>query len=121
MKAIKLNLLKFRNACVLKIQGKTGKKACLVIPIEDAHLVAGEKGVYADLLECELKQPGPYGDVALVRQSLPREVFDSMSEEERRAMPILGNVKPLQARSVADVAEEVPAAAVESPDDDLPF
>lgn len=84
MKAIKLNLLKFKNACVLRIQGKTGKKACLVIPIEDAHLVAGEKGVYADLLECELKQP-------------------------------------VQARSVADEAEELPAAAVEVPDDDLPF
>lgn len=121
MKTIKLNLLKFRNACVLKIQGRTGKKACVVIPIEDAHLVAGEKGVYADLLECELKQPGQYGDVALVRQSLPREVFDAMSEDERRAMPILGSVKPLQARSVADEAEEVPAAAVEVPDDDLPF
>lgn len=121
MRAIKLNLLKFRNACVLKIQGRTGKKACVVIPIEDAHLVAGEKGVYADLLECELKQPGQYGDVALVRQSLPREVFDAMSEEERMAMPILGNVKPLQVRSVADEAEEVPAAAVEVPDDDLPF
>lgn len=121
MKAIKLNLLKFKNSCVLRIQGKTGKKACLVIPIEDAHLVDGEKGVYADLLECELKQPGQYGDVALVRQSLPREVFDAMSEEERRAMPILGNVKPVQARTVADEAEEVPAAAVEVPDDDLPF
>lgn len=92
------------------------KKACLVIPIEDAYLYAGDKGVYLDTLVYENKD-NSYGDTHLVKQSIPKKIFEAMSEEERRQIPILGNIRPMASKTIT-------AAPTIEPDqisDDLPF
>lgn len=121
MKSIKINLMKLSGARVANVRGRTGKKPCLLLPLEDSRLVAGEKGVYLDLMMYETKEPGQYGDVGFLRQSLPREAYEAMGEEARKAMPVLGNVKPVKPRTVAETAEELPPESLEVIDDDLPF
>lgn len=117
MQTQRTNLLKLKNAFVANLTGKSGqKKACLVIPIEDAYLYAGDKGVYLDTLVYENKD-NSYGDTHLVKQSIPKKIFEAMSEEERRQIPILDNIRPMASKTIT-------AAPTIEPDqisDDLPF
>lgn len=117
--SIKLDLLKLKGAGVTNIKGRTATKKCLVIPIEDARLFLGGKGVYLDLSAWESREPGKYGDTHGVKQSFPKETLDAMSEEERKALPYLGNMKPI----VQQAAQQMPVNGYVAMDDDpdLPF
>lgn len=115
----KLNLSGLK--CVIqKKKGKSGDIDCLVIPIDQNHLFRGEKGVYLDLTHIPLKnQRENSKDTHLVKQQLPKDVYNSMSEDERKEMPILGNtvVWGSSGNSVGNAPE--PEEIDES--DDLPF
>lgn len=113
---IKLDLLKLRGAFVTDIKGKTATKRCLVIPLDDARLFTGQKGVYLDLTAVAT-QESKYGDTHFVRQNLDRATYDALSEDERRAIPILGNVRPMAAP--APIALDTTCTV--STADDLPF
>lgn len=121
----KINLLKFKNACIVTVKGKNSNKRGVFIPIEDNHLfvTADEdlkaKGVYMDAIVWENREPGKFGDTHAIRQSLPKEVRDKMNEEELKAIPFIGNMKPYE-QSNAATSVAAPIAEAE-PDDDLPF
>lgn len=126
---IKQNLLKFNNAFVMTIKGKTGQKQCVCIPIEDNNLFVSAddnlkaKAVYADIYANQY-EPGKsqYGDTHYLRLSVPKEIRDKMTEEQRQAIPYLGNMKPSQ--YVAPQSSEVEAPTYSTPEedlDDLPF
>lgn len=59
---IKVNALKYQNAGVLNIKGRTGTKRCLVVPIEDNDLFesvnedGSPKAVYLDLTAFALRE-----------------------------------------------------------------
>lgn len=119
--AQKQNLLALPGAFVANIQGKTAKKRCLCIPIEEAHLYEGDKGVYLSL-NMWVSKNSRYGDSHYLTLSIPKEVRDAMTDEEKKAIPILGNVK------VMELPPKQLQEAVEIPDpqsaddlDDLPF
>ena len=116
---LKMNLLALGGAFVANIQGKTAKKRCVCIPIEDAHLYEGEKGVYLSM-NMWVSKNSQYGDSHYLTQNLPKEVRDAMSDEEKKSLPILGNVKVMELppKQVQE-AVEIPAEATD--DDDLPF
>ena len=94
--SISIDLQKMKNAKLLNI-GKDVKKRCICIPIDDNPeiFVGSEKGVYLGLIAIERKEPGQYGDTHLVKGSLPKKVWDTMSDEEKRAQPILGSIRPI--------------------------
>ncbi len=114
---IKLNLLKIKSAAVMSITGKTATKKCLVIPIDDAHLYAGEKGVYVNMSAWEMSDPKGQ-DTHLMRQSLPKEIYDTMTEDEKNAMPIVGSLRPMAAKE-PPVSGHIDAEDIQ--DEDLPF
>lgn len=90
--SIKNNLLALEGATVMNIKGKNGEVKCIVIPIEMASLYHGEKGVYLDTTAIPLTNPREGSkDTHLVKQSFGKEKFNAMSEEEKKAIPILGN------------------------------
>ena len=95
---IRIDLKKLKNAAVANITGKTATKACLIIPIEDAGLYLGEKGCYLNMSAFET-QNSQYGDTHFVKQNIDKEVFATMTDEERKAMPILGSIKPVEPRT----------------------
>lgn len=52
----------------------------------------GEKGVYLDITAIEIKNKvGESKDTHLLKQNVKKEVYDAMTEDQRNAMPILGN------------------------------
>lgn len=118
---IKIDLLKLKNSFVTNLKGKAATKRCLVIPIDDSGVYLGEKGVYLNFTAVEMREQR-YGDTHVLKQSLAKEVYQAMSEEERMAQPIFGALKPIESRQgQMEVTQTTNATeAVEDPDD-LPF
>lgn len=120
--SIRLDLLKVAGAFLTKLQGKSATKRCLCIPIDDnPALFLGEKGCYLDLLAYATEN-NQYGDTHLLKVSLPKTVREKMTDEERRAQPIVGNVRPFVPPTPVQMS--VTGTAVAAPDDDndgLPF
>lgn len=122
----RLNLLKFKNACIITVQGKSAPKKGVFIPIEDnaIFVTAGDdqkaRGAYIDFMAWENQQPGKYGDTHGIRQSLPKEVRGRMTEEQLKAVPYFGNMKPHEVQNASQTVE-APATQVEETTDELPF
>lgn len=96
---IKIDLLKLQGAVVQDMRAADGSvKRCVVIPVWEAGVYEGKKGVYLDLRAVELRTP-QYEDTHLVKQSVTSERYNAMSEEERNNIPIVGNLRP--ARGIA--------------------
>ena len=115
MKTTSINLAALQNAAIIK-SGKNKDVDCLLIPIELANLFKSEKGgVYLNLIHFEMKDVKDYGD-HIVKQSFSKEVREKMTEEERKAIPILGNSK------LSEIGTYTEATAKTYEDgDDLPF
>ncbi len=101
---IKLNLLNLISA-VRYEDGASGPVECLIIPIDRNYLFRGQSGVYLDMTAWEMKEPRG-NDSHLIKQSLPKEVYERMTDEERRSMPILGNVSTFKSESKAVSSSE---------------
>lgn len=115
--SIKINLLKLQNAALVNITGKTGvTKKCIVIPVEDANLFVGEKSVYLDASAFEIREP-KYDQTHLIKQSLDKDTYQAMTEDERNNMPILGGIKPFIAKAM-EAQEDM---QVDDETSDLPF
>lgn len=116
--AIKVDLLKLKGAFVTAVKGKTATKKCVVIPIDDAGLYAGSKGIYLGLSAIEMSSP-KFEDTHCLRVNVNKLVYDTMSEEERKSIPIVGGMHVMNGSrlSVTDTS----LSNVEVPDNDLPF
>lgn len=124
---IKLNALKYQNAGVMSIKGRTETKRCLVVPIEENHLFVSAnadgtpKAVYLDLNAFALRE-SKYDQTHLVKQSLPKEVRESMTKDQLDAMPNLGGMKPFDNTPVNAAATcDAPFAQSVDDESDLPF
>ncbi len=112
----KLNLAGLKHSR-MNMKGKSGMIDCLIIPINENHLFIGEKGLYLDLSHFEIKNPtATQTDSHLVKQSLPKEVYEVMSEEQRRALPVIGNTRTWSGNN-----NEPELSATIEETDDLPF
>jgi len=124
-KNIKIDLTAFAGVGTINLTRKDSKvKRCLVIPIEENHLYEGEKGIYADFIAWEMREKKENGATHLIKQSLPKEVREAMSEEEKRALPIFGDLRDAMTEKKEMETYSVPAQAgyaTEPPVDDLPF
>ena len=101
---IKIDLSKLSGASVVELTGRSGVPTkCVVIPVEANHIFVGQKGVYLDLCAFEMKNP-QYEATHTIKQSLPKAVRDSMTDEQRKALPIVGDLKPLGNNNGAQAA-----------------
>ena len=118
--SIKTDLLKLKGAFVTNLKGKTATKRCLIIPVDEANLYVGEKGAYLNMTAIEMREP-KYSETHCVKQSLDRERYDAMTDEERNAQPILGGMKQLERKATEmNVTGMVDGASMIN-NDDLPF
>jgi len=113
---IKINLSQLISAVRVE-KAASGDVKCLIIPIEQNHLFEGKSGIYLDATAFELKNPKEGSrDTHLIKQSLPKEVYEPMTEEQRRSMPIIGNLAVYEpTQTTVSSAEPI------KDDDDLPF
>lgn len=122
----KLNLLKLKRAGVMQIPGRTEVLRCLVIPIEENNIFISTdennrpKAAYLDLTAWELKNP-KYDETHMIKQSLPKEVREKMTDEEKKAIPILGGLKPVIFESQNAASSCAAPIAQTQNSDDLPF
>lgn len=118
--SIKIDLLKLSGACVRDLQGKTATKRCVIIPVDDNDIFVGKRGCYLDITAFEMTNP-QYGETHLLKKDIPKAKRDAMSEEERRATPILGGLKPLQPRQQAIEVPGTDASTFGQQTDDMAF
>lgn len=120
---IRIDLLKLQGAFLRNLKGKAETKRCLIIPVDDDHsLFLGEKGCYLNMTAIELENP-QYKDTHMIKGDLPKEVREAMTDEQQRATPILGNLRPIQPKPQAtmNVGGEAPFEQIDADGDDLPF
>lgn len=113
--SVKVNLLQLKGAFVTNLKGNTTTKRCLVIPVDDANLYVGQKGCYLNMTAIEM-QNSQYGDTHCLKQNLDKAVYEAMTEEQRRAMPIIGSLRPLEKSQAA-----LDTTYMVETNDDLPF
>ena len=121
--SIRIDLLKLNGAFMRNLQGKTTVKRCLIIPIDDNEsMFLGEKGCYLNVSAFELDNP-KYDDTHLVKPDIPKDMREMMSEEQRNAIPILGNMYPFktQQMQVNGTMQASNFVNEYGQEDDLPF
>lgn len=120
----KINLRRLQSA-QMKLKGKNGNLVeCVVIPIDANNLVRGEKGIYLDMIGFEYRERKPdRKDTHMVKQSLAKELLEKMTDDEKNALPILGNMVLWGHQEPEPVNFDMapPADQPEGTDDDLPF
>lgn len=118
---IKLDLLKLKGASVRNIQGRTATKRCLIIPVDECDgMFLGEKGCYLNLTAIEMQNP-QYNDTHCIKPDLSREKRDAMTEEEQRAIPIVGGLHTIEIKQPTKQVRGTMGAEAFAPDEDLPF
>lgn len=125
----KLNFAALESHAVAEFpkKGQEEKIKCLVIPIKENHLFMSEKGnIYMDIVAFERKEPmkdkdGAIVQTHLVKQSLPKEVRDKMTDEQKRNQPIIGSLTILGGTFTEKQA--IPDDSIDTgvDGDDLPF
>lgn len=106
---IKLNLSNLIGVVRFE-QGATGPVECLIIPIEANHLFKGKSGIYLDMAAFELKERKD-DQTHLIKQSFPKEVYQAMTEEQKKGTPILGNVSVFEGKESEPVSSTEPLPA----------
>lgn len=119
-----INLKKLKNVGIMDIQGKHSKVKCLVIPIKMNHIFLSEKTAGLDFIGFEPKTKSDKGDTHLLKQSVPKEVYEKMTDADKAAQPLIGNATVYGNTSGGGAAQ--PAAASGGTTtlpaiDDLPF
>jgi len=119
--SIKTDLLKLQGAFVTNLKGKTETKRCLIIPVDESGLFVGEKGVYLNMTAIEMENP-KFSETHCVKVSLDKEKFEALTEEQRRALPIIGGMKQLERRPTPQMNITSTVDGTQAVDDgDLPF
>lgn len=119
--SIKIDLLKLQKAFLTNLKGKTATKRCLIIPVDEAGLYVGEKGVYMNLTAIEMREP-KYSETHCVKVSVDKDRYEAMSDEERNALPIIGGMRQLERRAAEmSVTGQVDGSQSIEGYDDLPF
>lgn len=118
---LRIALTKIKGAKVMDIQGKTCKKTCVVIPIDNEEGTVQDSyegkidglptmkpldDVQLNLTAFEFKEK-KYGQTHGIKASISRKRMERMSEEELRSMPFVGNMKPWV---IAQEDDDLPAA-----------
>jgi hypothetical protein len=90
---LKIDVKKLNKAFVYPIQGKSATVECVCIPISEFY--PGKNGeLYCNLQITEKKQVGQYGDTHFAKQSLEKASYNALSEDQKKNIPIIGNMEP---------------------------
>lgn len=124
----KINLLKLEKTGLMVVNGRSGAKLCVVIPVEENDIYVSRdeslkpKGAYLSINAWQTKADSgvdQYGNSHGVKQGFAKESIERMSDEELRAKPFIGNLRPFERKEQPINAPTAQVAADEY--DDLPF
>lgn len=118
----KLNLTKL-GAFIRNIQGRTKSQDCVIIPTAGCLglFVSDNGNIYLDLSAIEIREP-KYDDTHCIKPDVPKEIRALMSEEELKAVPIIGGLRPIKPKSATAPGEPLDCSkTTDNPDEDFPF
>lgn len=122
--SIKVNLTQLKHV-KRTFKGASGDVECLVIPIKENDLYVGEKNISINLSAFQLKEKRTDSKAThIIKQQLSKELYNLLSDEEKRDIPILGDAvywgavesNPVESSTISDSS----GFSDEEPDD-LPF
>ena len=123
-----IDLLRLKNSGILTINGKTGSKKCVVIPIEDNDIfISTNNGnkAYLNLTVCQRQKVSEYGATHYCKQSFSKEFKERLSKDEleERTKVYLGDFKTFsfEAQNQVSTVSASPAMIAEDPENDCPF
>lgn len=122
MITLKLNLTALKHAMMKST--KNPEETLLCIPVKANELYKSEKGnVYIDIVGFEFndKSDKQYKDTHLLKQSFSKERLSEMPEDEKKALPILGNARVSGSVGYSEPEPNNMGEGVASGVDDLPF
>jgi len=114
---LKINLRQLQHALMTTPKGAKA----IVLPIKENNLFEGEKGVYLDIIGFELKNPEQGKDTHLLKQSFSKEVREAMTEEQQKAIPIIGNARISTGGYSEPAPNDMNNGKVSESIDELPF
>lgn len=118
----KINLSTLKHGLV---KGKTEGETLICIPVKANQLFLSEKGnVFFDIVgfEYDDKSDKQYKDTHLLKQSFSKEYLESLTEEQRKALPIIGNARVSESGKRSESApNSVTGGSVADGVEDLPF
>ena len=117
----RINLAQLKHAIIEK-KGKSGMIEGIFIPIELNNLFKSDKGnVFLDLIAFDSVNK-EYKQTHAIKQSLPKEKYDAMSEEERKLTPFIGHLNTeVNGEKAPNQMDEQFDNDGQDKDDDLPF
>jgi hypothetical protein len=123
--SMRIDLLKIKGAFMRNLTSpKTGvTKRCLIIAVDDAEgMFLGEKGCYLNMTAVEMKEP-KFNDTHCIKPDLPKEIREAMTEEQKKAVPILGGLHAIEPSPQAQMAVTgtLDNDVFQENQDDLPF
>lgn len=120
---IRIDLLKLQGAFMRNLKGTKATKRCLIIPVDDCDSIfLGEKGCYLNMTGIEMENP-QFNDTHCIKGDIPKEKREQMTDEQKRAMPIIGGMRVITPKQqpTMNVGGEVPFEQLDVDGNDLPF
>ncbi|MCM8906809.1 hypothetical protein [Tenacibaculum finnmarkense] len=122
--SINLNLTQLKHVRK-KMQGASGKVDCLIIPIKENDLFVGEKNISLSLSAFGLKSKRDNSKTThIIKQQYSKELYDLLTDEEKREMPIIGDAVDWSQTELAPVSSATitdSSLNMQEEQDDLPF
>lgn len=112
---LNINLKALPNAFVCPIQGKTAVKNCLCIPLDSEGVFVGDKTISISATAYENTN---FGHSHTLRLSVDSAKYESMTDEQRKAIPYIGHMKEFVGEAGIPDTDNV---AVPDNNDNLPF
>lgn len=121
---LSIDVKKINGAFIKEIQGKTASKECICIPTD--NFFKGKDGQL--YLNIDLKDKATQYSTHYAKQQLLKDKYAELSEEQKKQIPIIGNMQVSKFQDVQTVqAEEVqtttapPQNTYGNKGDDTPF
>ena len=89
---VKINLALMNN--VKTITSKKDNEKYVCIPLSENYIFEGKKGLYLDLTA--YSYDGKFGESHFLKNRIPKDVYEKMSEDDKKNTPIIGCLSPLE-------------------------
>jgi len=107
----------------MEAEGQNGKVKGIFIPIEANMLGSSEKqpdAVHLNIVAFDMKDKKEFA-THIVKQSFKKDFMETLSDDEKKALPILGNLKTGGGNTSTDAVSDEGAGKEFKPTDKLPF
>ena len=113
---VKINLALMNGVKLITSKKNNEKYVC--IPLSENYIFEGKKGLYLDLTA--YSYDGKYGESHFLKNRIPKDIYEKMSEEDKKNTPIIGSLSPLEMdNGITEKADFQDFNEV--PEEDLPF